>query len=136
MKSFKFLTSFVLLSLGVFVFTGCGQQDSFNEPIHGNWEREGKYVVTFKGSSGYFKSLDGGMWLDAKENDNISIGEQCYRNIENIENNVWECEIRIYNSYSPHETLYWEDCSLTLNSDENVITVGSVGQSFTLTRCE
>lgn len=136
-KLLNFLTSIVLLLLCGFVFTSCGIKTDLNVPIYGDWEREGQYVVTFRDSSGYFESLIGGMWLDAKENNNISIGEICYRNINSTdEKNIWKCQIRIYNTYSPHETLYWEDCTLTLNSDETVITVNCSSDPFTLNKYE
>lgn len=139
-KKLKLLISLVLLSSIGFLFTSCQTQDDLlNTPIYGDWEREGQYVVTFKDNGGYFKSLTGGMWLDAKNNDNISIGEKCYKNIKSTNNeNEWECKIRIYNSYRPHETLRWEDCILTLNSNENIIYVNlvSTSSSFTLKKNE
>ena len=137
-KLFKLLISLLLLLLGGFIFTSCEfQDDLFNAPIYGDWERDGLYVVTFKDNGGYFKSLIGGVWLDAKDNKNISIGEKCYRNIKSTDkNNVWSCQVRIYNTYSPHETLGWENCTLTLNSDESVITVKCSTGTFTLNKYE
>ena len=138
-KLFKFLTFLILILFVGSIFTSCEfQYDLFGTPISGDWERDGEYVVTFRDNGGYFKLLTGGIWLDAKENDNISIGEKCYRDIDSTDKeNVWECQIRIYNTYSPHETIRWEDCTLTLNSDESVITVDtSTGSSFTLNKYE
>ncbi len=139
MKKFKLLISLVLLSLIGFIFTSCqNEAELLNTPIYGDWEREGQYIVTFKKAGGYFKSLIGGMWLDAKVNDNIAIGEKCYRNIKSTNNeNEWRCQIRIYNTYKPHETLYWEDCILLLNSDESTISVKTTNiSSFTLRKCD
>lgn len=138
-KKLKLLISLVLLSSIGYLFTSCQTQaDLLNTPIYGDWEREGQYVVTFKDNGGYFKSLTGGMWLDAKVNDNIAIGEKCYRNIKSTNNeNEWRCQIRIYNTYKPHETLYWEDCILLLNSDESTISVKTTNSnSFALRKCE
>ena len=108
-----------------------------NFAILGDWEREGDYVVTFDATGGYFKDLTGGIWLDAKKNNNILTGEKCYKDITKSDSkNVWKCKIRIYNTASPHETLRWEDCTLTLNSDTDKITVKTASGNFTLRRYE
>ena len=117
-----------------FLMGSCDLENDY-DLLNGDWERAGLYVVTFNDGKGVFKELNGGIWLEAKNAGQIRIGDQCYRNFVKSSDNKWTGEIRIYNSYSPHETLRWEDCTITLSADGQTIqiTTASTG-SFSATK--
>jgi hypothetical protein len=133
MKNFiKRFMSVALVAMISFSVFGCILEvDNDYGSLNGDWERPGQYVVTFNNGNGSFKECLGGIWLEAKNANQIKIGEQCYRNFVKDGDKKWKGEIRIYNSFSPHQTLYWEECTLALNSNGQTLTVDG---SWTLTK--
>ena len=108
-KWFVFITFVVIIG---FSMVGCDLNNDDYEKFNGDWDRVGQYVVSFNDGKGTFKELYGDIWLDGKNTGQINIDEQCYRNLSKSSDNNWTGEIRIYNTYSPHETLRWENCTL------------------------
>ena len=135
MKNFvKWFGIIAFVAIIGFSFVGCDLLGNDYEKLNGDWERVGEYVVIFNDGKGTFKELNGGIWLEAKSSGQISIGEQCYRDFIKSEDNKWTDEIRIYNSYSPHETLWWESCTITLNTNGQTLQVSSSAGTFSLTK--
>jgi hypothetical protein len=135
MKNYvKRLGIIAFVALIGFLVLGCDLNNDDLEKLNGDWDRTGQYVVTFKDGKGTFKDLYGGIWLDGKNAGQINIGEQCYRNFAKSGDNKWTAEIRIYNTYSPHETLRWENCTMTLSTNSQTLQVLSNVGTFDLTK--
>jgi hypothetical protein len=126
MKNFSKLFGItVLVTVIGFSVIGCktDEDDNEYELFNGDWD-SGGYVVTFNDGKGIFKELYGGIWLDGKNTGQIKIGEQCYRNFVKSGDRKWTGEIRIYNTYPPHQTLRWEDITITLSADGQTFNMG------------
>ena len=137
MKNLKKLLGIIAFVAVIgFSMVGCDlNNDNFEQGLNGDWERAGLYVVTFNNGNGVFKEMIGGIWLSGKNAGHINIGEQCYRNFSSSGDNKWTGEIRIYNTASPHNTLRWENCTITLSENGQTLQISpaSIG-SFSLTK--
>jgi len=124
MKNFtKWFGIIAVVAVILFSIVSCDINNDDYEGFNGDWD-SGQYVVTFNNGKGVFKELYGGIWLDGKNAGQIKIGEQCYRNFTSSGEKKWTGEIRMYNSYSPHETLWWEKITITLSADNQTFDMG------------
>jgi uncharacterized protein (DUF2147 family) len=131
-KWFRFIAFAAAIS---FSLVSCDLNNNDYEKLNGDWDRVGQYVVTFNDGKGLFKELYGGIWLEGKNAGQIKTGEQCYRNLIKSGDNEWTGEIRIYNTYSPYETLRWEDCTITLNANGQTIQIAPNAGTFSTFNC-
>jgi hypothetical protein len=129
---FKFFWIAALVAVIGFFIAGCDLIDNDYELLNGDWDT-GEYVVTFNDSTGVFKELYAGFWLDAKNAGKINIGDECYKNIIKLGDKKWTCAIRIYDTNS-YEALKWEECTITLSADGQSIQITSDTGTFTCTK--
>ena len=132
---FKLFGITALVAVIGFSMVGCDLENNDYDLFNGDWENVGQYVVTFNDGKGVFKELNGGIWLSAKNGGQIKIGDQCYRNFTKSDDRKWTGEIRIYNNSSPHQTLRWENCTITLSANGQTLQVSTDGTgTFSLTK--
>jgi len=118
-----------------FTMVSCELNKDDLEELNGDWERIGQYVVTFNNGNGVFKEMIGDIWLSGKNEGYINIGEQCYRNFSSSSDGKWTGEIRIYDIASPHNTLWWEDCTITLSDNGQTLQISTISAgSFSMTK--
>ena len=119
---------FIVLILGIVIvavlFLG---RSCKNEGLDGTWAWDGG-EMTISGASGKFSEIDSGLWLNALNQQMVTIGSSKLRNISQTENNKWTCSQigACPDGDNKVNSIFWVD-NCTMSLSENGDTLRIVG---------